>query len=696
MLLSTALVAASGAAASAATPGEAPPAPGATTTESAEAAGNAATDLATDTAGSAGAAGPAVEPVVIPLTDDDGDRTDVATAGLEVTVPAGEFSASSDTAVVSDDAVLTRPIATEEFLVAGLTWEAGQELAADAQVFVRVEEDGVWSDWEETAHEEGMSGGAEAAAGTDPFVTGGAQTIQVRVTGSAAELPDNLAITVLATEDLQTPAAATASAESTPIPVPPVTPSAPGSNAVVPAGMVGASVAASPVAATVVSPRPSIISRAGWGADESKLAWRPTLRALKAAVVHHTAGTNNYTQSQAASVVRGIYEYHAVSRGWGDIGYNFLVDKWGRVYEGRTGSLAAPEGMMTQGAHAAPVNSGTVGISAMGDYTKIAAPTAVIDAMSDVIAWQFGRAGIDATTKSGIIAPGTPAMAKGVNLPRIFGHMDVSATACPGQDIYGRLATMRTTVANATSQPATTPEPAPAPKPTPTPTAGLRSVYLNNALTASSDVVFSYGPTGSTIIVGDWDGNGTDTPAARRQQIFEVRNSNTTGPVDKTFVYGRPGDVVLVGDWDGNRVDTLTVRRGREYHVKNSVTSGPADQVILYGKPDDEILVGDWDGNGTDTFAVRRGNVLYIKDTMSTGVADRVIAYGRPGDVMLVGDWDGDGKDTFAVRRGDQLLLRNSLTSGVAETTFTYGRTTDKMLVGDWDGDGRDTFGLYR
>ncbi|MCK6211687.1 N-acetylmuramoyl-L-alanine amidase [Georgenia sp. EYE_87] len=654
------------------------------------------------TEASAVAEAPAVEPMVIALTDDDGARTRVATAGLEAPVPAGQFSASSETAVVGTDAVLTQPIPTEEFLVAGLTWEAGQELAADAQIFVRVEEDGVWSEWDETSHEEGMSG-AEAAAGTDPFVTGGAQTIQVRITGSASALPDNLAITVLSSEDLQTPASepAAAGAESTPIPVPTVAPAAPGSSSVIPAGLVGASVAASPVSTAVLPPRPSIISRAGWGADEDKMTWQPTYRALRAAVVHHTAGTNSYTQTQAASVVRGIYQYHAVTRGWGDIGYNFLVDKWGRVYEGRTGSLAAPAGMMPQGAHAAPVNNGTVGISAMGDYTKIAAPTATIDAMTDVLAWQFGRAGIDASTRSGIYSPGTPALVKGVNLPRIFGHMDVSATACPGKDIYGRLAAMRTAVASKTDPPAPAPAPAPAPTPAPTPatsspTTGLHPIYLNNALTASSDVVFSYGPTSSTIIVGDWDGNGTDTPAARTHQIFAVRNSNTSGPADKTFAYGRPGDVVLVGDWNGDRVDTLAVRRGREYHIKNTVTSGPADKIVYYGKPDDEILVGDWDGNGTDTFAVRRERTLYIKNTMSTGVADRVIAYGRPGDTMLVGDWDGDGEDTIAVRRGDQLMIRNSLTSGVADKTFTYGRTTDRMLVGDWNGDRKDTFGIFR
>ncbi len=74
-------------------------------------------------------------------------------------------------------------------------------------------------------------------------------------------------------------------------------------------------------------------TRRGWGADESTMTWTIRDDPLRAAVVHHTAGTNSYTAAQSASIVRGIYHYHAVSRGWGDIGYNVLTDEYVNMLE---------------------------------------------------------------------------------------------------------------------------------------------------------------------------------------------------------------------------------------------------------------------------------------------------------------------------------------------------------------------------
>ena len=95
------------------------------------------------------------------------------------------------------------------------------------------------------------------------------------------------------------------------------------------------------------------------------------VRESRHVVVHHTAGTNSYSAGQSASIVRGVYYYHAVTLDWGDIGYNFLVDKFGTVFEGRSGSVAAPAGKMSVGAHARGVNTGTMGISMMGDYSTV-------------------------------------------------------------------------------------------------------------------------------------------------------------------------------------------------------------------------------------------------------------------------------------------------------------------------------------
>src|SRR5690606_8922345 len=115
-------------------------------------------------------------------------------------------------------------------------------------------------------------------------------------------------------------------------------------------------------AASDLAPRPAIITRKGWGADaklrcdEDKMG-----RTIRGTVVHHTAGSNSYSKSASASIIRDIYAYHTKTLGWCDIGYNFLVDKYGQVFEGRWGGITKP----IHGSHAADWNTDTMGISFM-------------------------------------------------------------------------------------------------------------------------------------------------------------------------------------------------------------------------------------------------------------------------------------------------------------------------------------------
>ncbi|WP_127129511.1 hypothetical protein [Georgenia sp. SYP-B2076] len=220
--------------------------------------------------------------------------------------------------------------------------------------------------------------------------------------------------------------------------------------------------------------------------------------------------------------------------------------------------------------------------------------------------------------------------------------------------------------------------------------------FLSDTFAAAANTVFAYGADGDQALVGDWDGNGTDTLAVRRGSTFFVRNSNGPGPADSVVSYGDPDDTVLVGDWDGDGKDTFIVRRGGLYHVKNSMRTGVADQVIAYGDPGDTVLVGDWDGDGKDTLAVRRGGVYFVKNAMTTGVADHVIAYGNPDDNVLVGDWNGDKTDSLGVRRGISYFLKDTMSSGVADRVLAYGNPDDTTLVGDWNGDGVDSLGVRR
>ncbi|MGO1562981.1 MAG: alkaline phosphatase [Actinomycetaceae bacterium] len=191
---------------------------------------------------------------------------------------------------------------------------------------------------------------------------------------------------------------------------------------------------------------------------------------------------------------------------------------------------------------------------------------------------------------------------------------------------------------------------------------------------------------------------GTDPepePPAHQDHGFFLSN-DWQGTTHHAFRYGRDEDEVLVGDWDGDGTDSLSVRRGNLYYVSNAPRGGAADHVLSYGRPGDVVLVGDWDGDGSDTFAVRRGNAYLVANSLAGGAADRVFEYGRSTDVTLAGDWDGDGTDTFAVRRGNAYHVRNSLSGGHEDVHVHYGRATDAVLVGDWDGDGTDTLGGRR
>ncbi|PYF96331.1 Multicopper oxidase with three cupredoxin domains (includes cell division protein FtsP and spore coat protein CotA) [Georgenia satyanarayanai] len=208
--------------------------------------------------------------------------------------------------------------------------------------------------------------------------------------------------------------------------------------------------------------------------------------------------------------------------------------------------------------------------------------------------------------------------------------------------------------------------------------------------------VLTYGRPGDEILVGDWDGDGTDTLAVRRGTTVHVSNSLTGGDADAVVTYGRPGDEILVGDWDGDGTDTLAVRRGGEYFLKDSISSGPADRVLRFGRATDTVVVGDWDGDGVDALAVRRGAHYLINTTMRSGPADTVVCYGRDADDVYVGDWDGSGEDALAVRRGARYHLAHQLRNGPADRSVAFGRPGDVTLVGDWDGDGTDSLAVRR
>ena len=190
-----------------------------------------------------------------------------------------------------------------------------------------------------------------------------------------------------------------------------------------------------PAGASVAGPE--IVTRSQWGADESLRRAPPGHAPVSRMVVHHTVTPND--DPDPASTMRAMYAYHVVGNGWDDLGYNFVVDAAGRVYEGRSGGGPDPgeseygEGVV--GAHAEGQNAGSVGIAVMGTFTRRAPPQAAVDAVTRVVAWQADRHGLDPA--------GTAPWAGGHRLPVVAGHRDVGSTDCPGDHLYARLPALR-------------------------------------------------------------------------------------------------------------------------------------------------------------------------------------------------------------------------------------------------------------
>jgi hypothetical protein len=186
---------------------------------------------------------------------------------------------------------------------------------------------------------------------------------------------------------------------------------------------------------------PAIVTRQQWGADERWRRAAPWYADVKMAFVHHTAGLNSYTAEQAPAVVRAVYSYHARTLGFNDIGYNFLVDRFGVIYEGRYGGM--DQGVV--GAQVLGFNTGSTGVSVMGHFVDEAPPAAALDSLARLLAWKLGVHGIDPTSPVTMRCGTSDKFKAGqyVTLPAISAHRDANYTTCPGDAFYAALPGVR-------------------------------------------------------------------------------------------------------------------------------------------------------------------------------------------------------------------------------------------------------------
>jgi len=202
--------------------------------------------------------------------------------------------------------------------------------------------------------------------------------------------------------------------------------------------------------AVAMTDKPVVVTRAEWGADESYRTGTPDYATPTMAFVHHTDSGNDYGRGDAQSIVRGVYYYHTRSLHWSDVGYNFLVDRYGTVYEGRYGGMT--RGVI--GAQVLGFNTGSIGVSVIGTYSKATPTAASVRALQALLAWKLDVHHIDPLGTATLTCGYGEKFATGerVELPAIAGHRDANYTDCPGNRLYALLPGIRKTV-DATGQP---------------------------------------------------------------------------------------------------------------------------------------------------------------------------------------------------------------------------------------------------
>jgi hypothetical protein len=617
--------------------------------------------------------------VVIPPLGEEG--ADAAPASNRVIELGGHLPEEAGTP--ADDAggaaarvapvwVESEPIVAGDAALVGVVAPEGDEIPVEVRTF----EEGAWTDWvalEYVDEDDGPdpdTAEAEAAtdAVTDPLWVGHVDQLQVRV--ADLEGADSLE---LHTVDIE--------------------------------GSLDFDPLATKPGAAHASTRPTIIPRSSWDPNND-CAPRSTPSVasnVRFTVIHHTAGNNTYTEAQAANVLRSICLYHRNTNGWSDVGYNMVVDRYGRTYEGRAGGLERA----VVGAHAANYNSGSFGIGVMGcfdvscatSFGSTALPSVALSAVDRAVAWKFGLHGVD---PNGTISYRNGSGAT-VTLDTIVGHRDVGRTSCPGSVFYPFVKgsnPMKTRVARLMSaaQPAPAPSPSPSPAPSPAPAP---------APTTSGDPWDEANP--GHLARTDRQDLQTFDESTGQVLVARTTGSNFIEEAWATYRTRSGWDVHLTGDVTGNGRDDVVsfhpsngswwvaVSTGRRLVAGHWATYGTTSGWNWHG-------LADLDGDGrADLVSFHRNGSWFWSRSLGSTFANpqRITTFGTSAGWQshLVGNFASRNRESIAnyhPSTGRWTILRLSGSTAVLEPWATLGSPTGwEHLVGDFDGDGLSDVASY-
>lgn len=619
-----------------------------------EAPGGPATTTAPAALMSATVPTKAVTPTVteVPLTGESGGF-----AGLRGSTVAGGATQAR---------VVSTPQPVDAFGAVGVTWASGEELEEDQiSLRVRTREGDEWSAWEDLEyHDEhgpdpGSAEGAGARPGTEPTFVGDVDDVQVEARTDGVTLPDDLSLAVV------DPGSASRTETEAPADAAGPDPSASYDEEFAQEG--GADAATGGItlqaARQQAAAQPTIFSRAQWGADES-IRNKSALRygSISGGFVHHTVNANDYSEAQVPALLRSIYAYHVKSRGWSDIGYNFLVDRFGRIWEGRYGGIDRP----VVGAHTLNYNDYSFAMSAIGNFDTVQPPDVMLRAYGQLFAWKLSLHGVNPASTSQKIGRGT--------FQAINGHRDAGSTACPGKYLYAQLPLIRTyATQSAPVAPPPPPQEVPISEPAP-----------QNNLDAS--------PYPDLVVRRAADGRGLVLPTGG------LTSFQTRTVVGKTG-WDKRADVLVSPDLTGDGLpDLVTADRSGIVRVRAGKGNGKFGATTRKLRLSGYSLLtaaGDVNGDGRNDLVGRfKGRLATLLGTEKGGFARKVTrkGYGNYRQLVGAGDVNGDGRADLLLRTKNRLYLQTGYGTGrFAKPTRVAGAWSgfNRVVAGDFNGDGR-------
>jgi hypothetical protein len=557
----------------------------------------------------------------------------------------------------TEPAGLSRPADVSGFATVGVTWDGAVRLEEDeVKVSVRSLEDGAWGAWHEIEYHDDHGPDPDsveargARQGTEPIVVGDVDQVQVMIETADGDVPAGASLAVVDPKETPAPRLAGPAIDTAEL--------ASGD-----ALELTASAGTADPGGVGITPRPEIFSRAQWGADE-RLRNKSALGyyEVHAGFVHHTVNANDYTAGQVPALLRGIYAYHTKSRGWSDIGYNFLVDRFGRIWEGRYGGVDRP----VVGAHTSGYNERSFAMSALGNFDEVEPSSAMLDAYGRLFAWKLSLHGVSAASTAQWVGKRY--------FPAVNGHRDAGSTACPGRYLYAQLSQIRSLAASYQA-PFTTRTRLTDLAGSPWPDLVVRDQATRRAYLVRTGGQTNFqagiraaGGWGGMDLVAasrDLTGDGIPDVVARNRftKVTAVYPGNPQAGLDAPVLEtDRFADVdQLVGAMDmtgDDRADLVARVAGTPnlWVYPGDGAGGFRQRELLsdqWGGYDALAGVGDFDGDGRNDLVARSGRTLFLVPGTGRGLGTPVALPGgwaRYAQISGAGDLDNDGNPDLLVK----------------------------------------------